>query len=440
MTQENVYLKPNTVIEPLIDQWYAWAHLVSPATAAMNVVGRHLKIMNSFIQAPMLHKAAVQNPKMKGGPFMDIPPARVEEVKALREQTVKERAQQMEFAKAIHTLNELLLSKGKGFSLEEWYAQVPELLKGYVELVYDLNHQPGFRFFESLLYQSEHYVESAQSIAMWVTDNDERPFVLSTPRLKNDDDVLHFPIPFKHPAIDRLGQMKHRAFPYREIVEMLEVQPEHEALFRSFFTTSAPQPYQKYTGDQIRMRYFGHACILVETKEVSILIDPLISYYGYQTEIGRFSDVDLPEEIDYVLITHNHQDHILFETLLPLRHRVKNLVVPASTSGSLQDPNLKWMFEQTGFKNVIEIRELETIQFADCQITGVPFIGEHCDLNIRAKMCHHVQVGAFSMLFAADSSNVEPRLYEHVQKIIGDVDLLFLGMECDGAPLTWLYG
>jgi hypothetical protein len=35
---------------------------------------------------------------------------------------------------------------------------------------------------------------------------------------------------------------------------------------------------------------------------------------------------------------------------------------------------------------------------------------------------------------------VEPRLYEHLHKEIGDVDALFLGMECDGAPLSWLYG
>jgi hypothetical protein len=31
-------------------------------------------------------------------------------------------------------------------------------------------------------------------------------------------------------------------------------------------------------------------------------------------------------------------------------------------------------------------------------------------------------------------------LYEHVHREIGDISALFLGMECDGAPLTWLYG
>jgi hypothetical protein len=44
------------------------------------------------------------------------------------------------------------------------------------------------------------------------------------------------------------------------------------------------------------------------------------------------------------------------------------------------------------------------------------------------------------LLFLADSRIVEPRLYNHIHNQIGDVDVMFIGMECDGAPLTWLYG
>jgi hypothetical protein len=31
-------------------------------------------------------------------------------------------------------------------------------------------------------------------------------------------------------------------------------------------------------------------------------------------------------------------------------------------------------------------------------------------------------------------------MYRHVHEAIGNVDVLFLGMECDGAPVSWLYG
>ncbi|HEX8531575.1 MAG TPA: MBL fold metallo-hydrolase, partial [Cytophagales bacterium] len=345
----------------------------------------------------------------------------------------------IKFSEAVTELDAMLKNSAKGFGLEDLYEKVPNMLKGYVELVYDLNNNPSFRFFEPLLYKSEFYRKASQSIALWITNNDERPFCLSTARL-DEPGVLHLDIPFDHPGIDALSKMKREGGSIDEIAAILGIRDEDRALFDTFFTQQEPVTYQKYEGPYVRMRYFGHACILIETKDISILVDPLISYYGYQSSVEHFSDVDLPDVIDYVLITHNHQDHILFETLLPLRHKVKQIIVPRSTTGALQDPNLKLVFNHAGFKNVIEIDDLEEIQLDNCVVTGIPFTGEHSDLNIQTKSCYHIAIGEFTFLFAADSRIVEAKLYEHVRRITGDVDVVFLGMECDGAPLTWLYG
>jgi L-ascorbate metabolism protein UlaG (beta-lactamase superfamily) len=439
MQNNNWYLKPNVVIEPLIERWYAWAHLISPATAAMNVVGRHLKIMNSYIQSEQIHVAAVKNPKMLGGPFMDYKSSRVEDIKKLRSETMQNQGSSIAMANAIHELDKMLKTHAKGYSLEALYEKVPEILKGYVELVYDLNNNPSFRIFESLLYNSEFYNEKAQSIALWVTNNDERPFCLSTPKL-DDPDVLQLNIPFNHDGIDALSRMKRQAGSIEEIAAQLCIQDADMDLFKTFFTRQEHPKYDQYKGSKVRMRYFGHACILIETQDISILVDPLISYYGYESSVAHFSDVDLPDTIDYVLITHNHQDHILLETLLPLRHKIKNIIVPHTNSGALQDPNLKLAFNHIGFNNVFEIDEMESIKFKNCVITGIPFTGEHSDLNVKAKTCYHIKVGKFTFLFVADSRIMEANLYKHVQRVTGDVDVIFLGMECDGAPLTWLYG
>lgn len=439
MTQKKWYLKPNVVIEPLIERWYAWSHLISPATAAMNVVGRHLKIMTSYIQSSQIHAAAVKNPKMLGGPFMDYKTSRVDDIKKLRDETMQKQGNLIEFCTAINELDKMLKAHAKGFALEELYPKVPERLRGFVELVYDLNNNPSFRFFEPLLYKSEYYNKGSQSIALWITNNDERPFCLSTAKL-DDPNTLHLNIPFDHAGIDALAKMKRRGGNIDEIASVLGVTAEQRELFNTFFTEQEHPEYNKYDGDAVRMRYFGHACILIETKDISILVDPLVSYYGYESSVEHFSDIDLPDTIDYVLITHNHQDHILFETLLPLRHKIKNIIVPRTTSGELQDPNLKLMFNAVGFKNVIEINNMEEITFDNCAVTGIPFTGEHSDLNVQAKTCYHIAVDKFTFLFVADSRIVEPRLYNHIHKAIGDVDVIFLGMECDGAPLSWLYG
>ncbi|MEE8584332.1 MAG: MBL fold metallo-hydrolase [Acidobacteriota bacterium] len=435
---EQIYLKPNVMMEPLVDQWYAWAHWVSPATFAMNLVERHLKIMESYARAPMVHAAAVKNPAMLGGPFIDLGGKRVPEIKQLISKTRQQRSLPIEFQKGIIELDEVLRNEASGFSLEPLYKKIPSVLKGYVELVYDLNNHPSFRFIEPLLYRSDHYDPSMQSILLSLIVRDDRPFILSTPRLIGEGE-LHLEIPFADPRIDELFEMRRIPQTFSAIKDKLGFEDHLDEQFARLFTAQAAPVYPKYEGKGARWRYFGHACILVETESTSILLDPVLSY-SYESEISRYTYADLPDEIDYALITHNHQDHILFETILQLRRRIKNVVVPRNGHGALQDPSLKLMMEALGFKNVIEMNEMDEIRTERGRIIGLPFLGEHADLNIRTKLAYWVEVDNQVLLFAADSCNIEPEVYRHLNKLLGDIDALFLGMECDGAPLSWLYG
>lgn len=438
MNDTKLYLRPNVVVEPLIDHWYAWTHLIAPATAALNMTGRHLKIMESYVAAPQVHAAAVKNPAMLGGPFIDYKEPRVPQIKSLIEHMKHDRAHMIELADAINRLDDLLRKEAKGYSLEPLYAKVPECLRGYVELVYDLNHNPSFRLIEPLLYQSPYYDPSAQSLMLSLINQDDRPFVLSTPRLEETGDV-HLRLSFQHSGIDELFKMKKTPQTFSYIKEALELPDEYDERFASLLTPEPPPSYSGYSGNGVRWRYFGHACILIETANISILLDPVLSY-TYESDISRYTYQDLPDVIDYVLITHNHQDHILFETMLQLRHKIRNVIVPRSGGGALQDPSLRLMLQKLGFKAVVELDEMESLQIPDGAITGLPFFGEHADLNIRTKLAYLCQLGEHTLLFAADSCNVEPQLYERVHTLVGDVDVLFLGMECDGAPLSWLYG
>ncbi|HLJ90868.1 MAG TPA: MBL fold metallo-hydrolase [Candidatus Angelobacter sp.] len=435
---QELYLRQNIQVEPLIDHWYAWPHLIPPATAARNITERHLKIMDSYITSPQIHANAVKNPKMQGGPFIDCGGKRVDEIRALRDRIKKDRAHLLELSAAISALDSMLRENAKGHSLQPLYAKVPDILRGYVELVYDLNNHPSFRLLEPLLYKSRYYDRSQQSLFLSEIQSDARPFVLSTPRLESDD-TLHLRRPFEDSSVDSLFKLKTQPQPWSVIKEMLELPDAKDALLRSFLTSESPDRYESYEGQGVRWRYFGHACILIESNGISMLFDPVLSY-TYESDVSRYTYLDLPEKIDYVLITHNHQDHILFETLLQIRHKVRNIVVPRNSGGHLQDPSLRLLLENAGFTNVIEITEMEEIRDRNVSITGLPFFGEHADLDIQTKMAWFLKIGGHRLLLAADSCNVEPRLYEHIHREIGDVDALFLGMECDGAPLSWLYG
>jgi len=432
------YLRPNVMVEPLVDGWYAWAHLIPPATAARNLTERHLKIMESYIESPESHAAATKTPALLGGPFMDFKGERVEDVKRLRDRTLSGRIRLIQLSRALERLDAVLREEATGYSLESLYAQVPPELQGYVELVYDLNSHPSFRLIEPLLYKSPYYDPTVQTVVMSEISGDDRPFVLSTPRLEKGDS-LELRVPFASEQLDDLFRMKHEPSSIDAIRGTLALSDADAARFSTFLTTESPRTYQKYDGSAARWRYFGHACILLETANVSVLLDPVLSY-TYESDISRYTYEDLPEVIDYVLITHNHQDHILFETLLQLRHRIRNIVVPRNGGGSLQDPSLRLILKQCGFKNVIELPEMEEVPFERGSIMAIPFLGEHGDLNVQTKSAWRLAVDGHTLLFAADSCNIAPKMYEHIHREIGNIDVLFLGMECDGAPMSWIYG
>jgi L-ascorbate metabolism protein UlaG (beta-lactamase superfamily) len=438
MTNTKYYLKQNVQMEPLFNQWYAWSHLIAPATAAMNIANSHLKIMKSYVAAPQVHANAVKNPAMLGGPFIDYEGGRVNEIRELMDRTSKENQHMLAFADSIKAVDELLRSEAKGYSLEPLYEKVPANLRGYVELVYDLNNNASMRFYEPLLYKSEFYNTGSQSVLFSIIEKDHRAFALSTPRLA-DDKSLQVHIPLNHPGLDDMFKMKHGPQTLGYISERLGLDAGAQEKFQLFLTEEEPPHTERYSGEDVRVRYFGHACVLLETKDVSMLLDPVLSY-KYDNGIDRYTFLDLPDVIDYVLITHGHQDHVMFESLIQLRSKIRNIIVPRSGGGALQDPSMKLVLENIGFRNVIELGELETVEIPDGLITGLPFMGEHTDLNIQVKMAHHIRLKDQTFMFAADTNNIEPRLYEHIFRIMGDVDVMYLGMECDGAPLSWLYG
>ncbi len=124
---------------------------------------------------------------------------------------------------------------------------------------------------------------------------------------------------------------------------------------------------------------------------------------------------------------------------MQLRYKTQHVLVPKNNGGTLSDPSLKLMLKQFGFK-VSEVEDMEEIDVVGGKITSLPFLGEHGDLNIRSKTAWFVELLGKKMFLGADSSNLDPNMYHHIHKVIGDIDMLAIGMECVGAPYTWMYG
>lgn len=83
---------------------------------------------------------------------------------------------------------------------------------------------------------------------------------------------------------------------------------------------------------------------------------------------------------------------------------------------------------------------MNTLPLEEGDIKALPFLGECSDLNIRSKLSCYIYLKAEKFLFAADFNNLDFSLYEHIFDYIGSIDMLFLGIEREGNPLSWLYG
>src|SRR5689334_12963152 len=158
MVKEITYrLSDCAVIEPLVNHWSAWGHVISPAPASLHLLGYQLQTMRSYLADPQQHVKASRDPELIGGPFMDIAAERAAEVARLFEETQARQADNLAFANALFEFHNQLVADAAGQSLEPFYPRIPDELRGYVELVYDYDHRPTARLLESFLYESRYY-------------------------------------------------------------------------------------------------------------------------------------------------------------------------------------------------------------------------------------------------------------------------------------------
>jgi len=434
-----VYLAPDTKLEPLVFRWYAWGHLVAPVQLALSLAFRHLPMLKSFIANPAVHEAARKNPKMLGGSFLELSQRDVPAVRALQQDILARGADLLGFAEDLIKLDRQLQQSETGFSLDHHYDALPASLAGLVEASYDLNHHPSLRVFEELIYRGELAGTAAQEIAFCKTPDAQRNFFINTPRLDGEDRLV-VPLPFDSASYDLVSRSRLSPVPFGAIADALGVADDAaRTRLRGYFAqTPPPRNEPDFAGEGVRVRYFGHACVLVQSAEVSVLIDPFLAWDD--GDDGRLTFHDLPDRIDYVFLTHNHQDHFSVETLLQLRGRIGTILVPRNNANSLADPSMKLALQAIGQPRVQVLDAMERVAIPGGHLTALPFYGEHADLSIASKHGLHVDLQGRTLMFLADSDGKDRALYRRIVQRLGKVDTLFIGMECDGAPLTWLYG
>ena len=111
--------------------------------------------------------------------------------------------------------------------------------------------------------------------------------------------------------------------------------------------------------------WFGHSSYYLQISGKKILVDPVFSGHAspftFSVKAFKGSDIytvdDIPE-IDFLVITHDHWDHLDYKTVVELKSKTKKVITGLGVGSHLE----RWGYSP---KSVIEMDWYDTKQFAD---------------------------------------------------------------------------
>ena len=164
----------------------------------------------------------------------------------------------------------------------------------------------------------------------------------------------------------------------------------------------------------LRITYVGHATLLIEVDGVRLLTDPILRNQILHLRRST-SKVDQAwyKNIDAVLISHQHWDHLDFTSLKLLADSTQ-LLVPLGTGP---------MFERRGFQHVAELTAGESVSVRSVSIEATEAIhdGARFRFGPPADCLGFVVHGSYSVYFAGDTD-----LFPDMANLAGRLDVALL--------------
>jgi hypothetical protein len=426
-------LSDTTTVLPMVSMWPARPDRIAPVVSELSLRYRDTVRLQGLLNKLPELLADPARAGMANSERLHYMSSRFAQVTRDFEDVLRSRAKDLQFAEAVAAFQARLVREATGNALDSLYLDLPPRIRDFVELAYGSLNRPQVRLFEKMLYQAPFFDTSQQSLRIFAKEHDCE----YAPVRPSDPSEISWQLPLGDKRIDRLFSTGREPIDAGELVELLGLASTSDPRLSRYFSAAAADQLQPWGEDRVRVRYFGHACVLLEWKGTTVLVDPLIASDTLAPGPPRFSFKDLPASIDYVLITHGHADHCDIASMLRLRARTRCLLVPAS-SGELGDPSLKILAEELGFENVVAMDCLDGVRAPGLEIIALPFLGEHGDLA-QGKATWLVRIGNESVLFAADSKAVNSGIFAKVKQIVGRIGTVFIGTCCQGDPVAHHY-
>lgn len=183
--------------------------------------------------------------------------------------------------------------------------------------------------------------------------------------------------------------------------------------------------------------WFGHSSYLLKLDDKTFLIDPVfskhaspLSFFGKSYEGTNGYNVEDMPEIDYLVISHDHYDHLDYESITQLKPKVKHVITSLGTGEHLEH----WGYSPS---IISELDWWEQIQVdTTFKITSTParhFSGRAFKRN-QALWSSFVFETSTHRIFVGGDSGYDNH-FEEIGKRFGGFDLAIL--ECGQYNAMW---
>jgi len=240
---------------------------------------------------------------------------------------------------------------------------------------------------------------------------------------------------------------------FQNIIETPMIAPDasYSKMMLNFFFSKAPNREPSKTLPSIRtnlkdlsdaptLTWFGHSSYLISIEGKKILVDPVFSAYASPVQYfgsknfavtNPYSVEDFPD-IDVIVISHDHYDHLDYNTILTLKDRTKLFCVPLGIGSHLEywgvDPSKIIEFDWWETENILPGIEL----------TSTParhFSGRGFKRGQTLWSSYVLKTGTFKIFIGGDSGY--DTSFKKIGEKYGPFDIVML--ECGQYDKQWPY-
>ncbi|MEI5908071.1 MBL fold metallo-hydrolase [Bacillus spongiae] len=222
-------------------------------------------------------------------------------------------------------------------------------------------------------------------------------------------------------------------------------------ILRDFTITRTPnrKPKERLQMDQVdfstelkdhetSFTWFGHSALYIEMSRLRVLVDPMFGTSPTpfpQLSKSRYSgelpfEIEKLPEIDVVLLSHDHYDHLDYGTIKQIKNKVKKFVVPLGVGSHLE----RW---GVSHEKIIELDWWEKVEVKDITFRSAParhFSGRNLHDRNHTLWCSWMMETKQEKFFFSGDGGYGPH-FKEIGDRYGPFDLAFL--ECGQYDERW---